>query len=335
MNSKSLEKIIRDRIYRLHGKEAQQLTWDILIQHYSDLQTPKMQHDLGNDCYTLEGKMFFACYFIENAKYDNKETEKKIKDDYQKFTTEWKPNLGNKVENWIFFTKDNLMGIPHQQIATLNSMADRVKKEQWGLEQLVNLCLKLPKDTLRQIFNLEGIEEATLNQHFENNAPNHGNQIIATNVYIQSEVESTDEIVIIDEIFSYVLATLKGYDGTNANGYLHLEEKIKLNFINEADREAVERYFKFALTKVRLIEQRVQEAEPEIQNDLQGHVFGKYYELKSKKMSNVDILHELFNIFVPKHKERNSQYVNLAKAFVLFYFEDCSIFEKTKTESGK
>ena len=68
MNSKSLEEIIRDRIYRLNGKQAQQLAWDILIQHYPDLQTPKMQHDLGNDGYSLEGKIFFACYYFNLIK---------------------------------------------------------------------------------------------------------------------------------------------------------------------------------------------------------------------------------------------------------------------------
>lgn len=332
MNNTSWEGIIRDRINRVDGKEAQQLIWDILIQAFPDLQTPKMQHDLGNDCYTPKGKIFFACYFPE-SKYDNKETDQKIQDDYKKFEENWKSRL-NTINKWAFVTKDNLMGIPHQRIATLNTNSDGIIKEHWGIEQLVNLSLKLPKDTLKRIYKLDGIEENAM-QHFENNSINNGTQILATNVYLKSANEEQEEVVVIDEIFSHILNALKNYKGTTEEGYLHLDEKIKLNFTDENDRKAVANYFKLALTKVKLIEKRVQEAENETQNDLQGHVFGKYYELKKIGMGNMEVLHELFNIFIPKNKERDSCYVNLAKAFVLFYFEDCSIFEKTQAEIHK
>lgn len=156
--TKAIEEIIRDRIFRKSGKDFQQLFWDILICQYPDLQTPKMQHDLGNDGYSIEKKTFFAVYATESSKYDNKETSKKIKHDnpkdlgdYNKFVQNWKNKYS--FEKWVFVTTDNLMGRPHQKITKLNDNGDGVKKENWGLEQIVKLALGLNASDQKRIFN--------------------------------------------------------------------------------------------------------------------------------------------------------------------------------------
>ncbi|NTV41097.1 MAG: hypothetical protein HGA61_02380 [Candidatus Moranbacteria bacterium] len=161
----SSEEIIRDRLTRKTGKEFQQILWDILICHYPDLQTPKMQHDLGNDGYSIDGKCFFAVYGPELTKYDNNTTSKKISNpipkkaeeygDYDKFLEKWKNKY--QFDKWVFVTKDNLMGKPHQKITELNGNGDGVKKEHWGLEQIVKKAIELSENDQQRIFNISNI----------------------------------------------------------------------------------------------------------------------------------------------------------------------------------
>jgi hypothetical protein len=170
--NKSIEEIIKDRIKNKSGKDFQQLCWDILICIYPDLHTPKMQSDLGNDGYTIDGKIFFAMYSPESDKYDNKETSKKISNsniedlgDYEKFSKNWKDKFN--FEKWVFLTRDNLMGKPNQKIVELNNISDGIKKEQWGLEQLLKLSINLdPKNQVR-IFNLPSFADMYKSQSNE------------------------------------------------------------------------------------------------------------------------------------------------------------------------
>lgn len=160
--NKAIEQIIRDRILKSSGKLFQQLVWDILRYHYPDLGTPRMQKDLGCDGYSIKEKTFFAVYGPESDKYDINETSKKIENDdpknlgdYNKFCSEWKDVYSFEI--WAFITKDNLMGVPNKKIVALNTIDDGIKKEQWGLEKLVELSVTLPEADVKRIFNLEGL----------------------------------------------------------------------------------------------------------------------------------------------------------------------------------
>lgn len=160
--TKAMEEIIRDRLKNSHGKGFQQLVWAILQNHYEDLSTPRMQNDLGCDGYSLKATTFFAVYSPETEKYDNKETVKKIENnseknpgDYNKFSKEW--GESGAFSLWVFLTRDNLMGIPHKKIVELNGNGDGIRKEQWGMEQLVKLVSELEESEIKRIFNLAGI----------------------------------------------------------------------------------------------------------------------------------------------------------------------------------
>jgi hypothetical protein len=159
-----------------------------------------------------------------------------------------------------------------------------------------------------------------------------GNQTINYNTF-QNEKE---ELTIIEELFTFVISKIKEDSGiTSSKEHLNLSDKIKLNFRSDAEQKEVTEYVKLALLKIELIEKQFQLFSPEQQNDIQSHILGQYNNFKRDLSSNIEILNKLFDEFTPNNKKQNSTYINLAKALVLFFFDDCTIFEKTKTEIGK
>lgn len=137
---------------------------------------------------------------------------------------------------------------------------------------------------------------------------------------------------IIDEIFKNVIKDLQSSDRQTNREHVDLLNKIEINFKSDEDRVRVKNYFKYALTKISLIEKRIQEENTEIQNDLNGHVFQRYNALKDQGLSNIDILEQLFSQFIIPEKNDNPEYCSLTRAFILFFFDDCTIFEKTDAE---
>jgi len=157
--SNSLEEIIKAIIFKKNGKEFQKLVWDILICQYPDFQTPEMNHDLGNDGYSIKERLFVAVYAPEKE-YDNKKTVKKISNsnskdlgDYEKFVNNWKNKY--EFEVWVFLTKEDLKGLPHQKLVDLNNNGDGIKKENWGLQQILSRSLSLNEKDIRRIYNLQ------------------------------------------------------------------------------------------------------------------------------------------------------------------------------------
>ena len=184
------------------------------------------------------------------------------------------------------------------------------------------------------------LAKAIINYQNEFKQMNVGGEI-GTQINIQTEkfnyqgdFREEEELSIVDEIFDYVLKEIKegAGDKFKPGENLNLPDKIKLNFKNEEEQEEVIIYTKAAILKRDLIKQKYQSSETEKQKDLHSHVFGLYKEYKRAGKSNIEILTALFNDFTPKNRVDNSTYVNLAKALVLFFFEDCTIFEKTKAE---
>ncbi|NTV30453.1 hypothetical protein HGA91_00535 [candidate division WWE3 bacterium] len=340
MSTHAINQQIRDRIFRLSGKEFQQLVWDILIKIYPDLQTPKMNHDLGNDGYSISEKAFFAVYAPELAKYDNETTRKKISNptpnqseevgDYEKFIANWKDKFG--FTKWAFITKENLMGNPHQKIAELNQNGDGVVKEHWGVEQLIEKVMGLEESVIRGLFDLEAdITVNQLNLGIVNNGKTHvEKQAQMYNEYNNYGTSEEDENTAVDEIFDYVISQLPQTPTITPadDRQMQVKAKIKLNFSVEKEQLEVEKYFTSAYTKTKLIENKLQALDPTIQGDIQLHILQKYNEFKRNSQTSIEILDKLFSFFTPKKRERNPTFAAVIRAFVLLYFEDCSIFEK-------
>lgn len=150
--------------------------------------------------------------------------------------------------------------------------------------------------------------------------------------YINSYRSDETDFGIIDEIFKSVIKRLGSGESQPDKEHVKLSKKIEINFKNEEERKRVQKYFKYAYTKIALIEKRIQEEDSEVQNDLQGHLFQNYNSLKDDGLTNLQILENLFSQFNIPGKKNNAEYANLTRAFILFFFDDCTIFEKTESE---
>lgn len=154
------------------------------------------------------------------------------------------------------------------------------------------------------------------------------------NLGIASVIE---DMGIIASIFSYVSDNVKSclnYDNSQPpKDWVKTSEKIKINFAGD-ERGVVAEYYRNALPKVRMIEDYFQTLDSENQADLHNHMCGIYNTNKMNGMSTIKNLHSLFSEVVPVGQKMNAHYTSMAKALVLFFFEDCTIFEKIASEQN-
>lgn len=145
-----------------------------------------------------------------------------------------------------------------------------------------------------------------------------------------------EDMGIIAIIFKYVTDNIhecNNYDKSKPPaGWVKTSEKIQINF-SLSETQTVVGYYKYTLPKVRMIEQYFQTLDSENQAELHSHMFGMYSVNKANGMSPIDNLHKLFEAVIPANQKLNARYTSMAKSLVLFFFEDCTIFEKTLSES--
>ena len=140
---------------------------------------------------------------------------------------------------------------------------------------------------------------------------------------------------IVDDILAYVMTNVSKQKDVISKGYpeklIKTNAKINKNFLKAKEKEEVKQHFTYSYINIALIEEKYRLLDNNIQLDIHNHIFSVYQEMKSTK-PNIEILRDLFKYFLPPNKDRDSRYVSISKAFVLFFFDDCTIFEKTKQE---
>ena len=142
---------------------------------------------------------------------------------------------------------------------------------------------------------------------------------------------------VIEDIFQFVLDKIANQtlNKSRPEKLLHTREKIELNFKNVVERDEVKQYFTHSYNKISIIEKYFETLQNEDQNDIHNFAYSNYCELKTQLNTPILILRELFKVFIPDTKDRNPQYVNIANSIVLFFFDDCTIFEKTEKELSR
>lgn len=155
------------------------------------------------------------------------------------------------------------------------------------------------------------------------------------NNFVQQEIV---DMGIIDELFKYIRENIDNVSEQDKSKpdakMIKVDKKIKINFKGE-DVETVKTFFVIALEKTSLIEKKISELDSNDQKDLHSFVFTKYIENKAEGMTNIKNLLAMFNQLTPADKLQNPLYSACAKALVLFFLGDCTIFEKTPEEKQK
>ena len=170
---------------------------------------------------------------------------------------------------------------------------------------------------------------------------NNNNQVInegTLNLYTNLVSQESIDLGIITEILEYVIensqSKMNQREKAKPEKLLKAETKIKRNFKKASDKKVVGNLYLFALQKTALIEEKFSQLDSNNQADIHSSIYSKYIENKSRNMSSMENLKNLISCYIPKGKENNPHYENCAKAFVLFFFGDCTIFEKTKDEKA-
>lgn len=154
-------------------------------------------------------------------------------------------------------------------------------------------------------------------------------QIGELNYYANSTVSYDFSFERLSQIFSEIVAMMPEIE-VNDDYEIHMNTKAKidLNFTNEADRDMVSVFFIAASPFFNDIALFLKSEPPVKQKNIQSAVQQKYYELKQRHDSNTEVLNYLIEGYTPREKKNDPDFMICAKALVLFYFENCSIFEK-------
>lgn len=154
-------------------------------------------------------------------------------------------------------------------------------------------------------------------------------QIGNNNTNIQIEIFEED-LGIIKEIYNKVLEKSKNNLLLNHdNTFLEVNKKIEFNIPHVDEQKRIKKLFEDIYDKITLIEKTFSELDSSQQRIITIDLGEQYTRaLKNNSQNMVSTLDELFDHYTPKLKSKNPEYNLLARAFVLFFFDDCTIGRK-------
>jgi len=141
-----------------------------------------------------------------------------------------------------------------------------------------------------------------------------------------------EDLGIINEIYEMVLNKEKeNLELSKDRDFLDINKKIELNIKNKLDRERIKKLFESIYDKISLIEKTISELDASQQRTLSIDIKEQYHLAMKETNQNVsDALDKMIKHYTPEQKSKNPSYNNLARAFVLFFFDDCTIGRKNK-----
>ena len=166
---------------------------------------------------------------------------------------------------------------------------------------------------------------------------NNNNQYVANTVNVYESLAKEEELEqgIVSSIFQYVIENCKKNQQTPKampEKVLKIKKKISINFKTVEEKEEIIEFCRLASDKIALIEKAFSELDGDDQNDIHSYILGKYCKNKHKRISNIDNFYALCDDFIPIKQKGNPKVEHIARSFVLFFFQDCTIFEKTQEE---
>jgi len=113
---------------------------------------------------------------------------------------------------------------------------------------------------------------------------------------------------------------------------VHIKEKITLNFEDAGEADQVARYIRNALVYASTINDAINNYPDLDSSDLEEYMMDVYNRLESQNKKPMEILLEMFKRFTPPGKGEDLKYMSWSRRFVLKYFENCTIFKRSKHE---
>lgn len=179
----------------------------------------------------------------------------------------------------------------------------------------------------------------------KNNSVKGRNNIVAgrdvNNVFQMQANTQEVELGVINDIFDFVIKEAENLDldiskkAFTSDRLIHILKKITINFVEKNEIDEVKQYFTDLYSKIHSVEKSFQALNEDDQQSIHFYVSSKYFDLKRTEMKPIEILKKLADIFMPPTSVKNPTYVSIAQSIVLFFFDDCTIFEKTVDEFGQ
>ncbi|MDD2516351.1 MAG: hypothetical protein PHF26_03995 [Candidatus Gracilibacteria bacterium] len=302
MDKNSIKKIIKDCISTKTGNEFQDFCDRFCLKLYPNDYTPVRaggkNGDLKNDGYCPKARIFFQAHGTRNEQA--RKTKEKIEKDLAG-CVEKHPD----IQKWIYLTNQTLIGEIEAFVDLLRLGYPKIIIETWGHLKIAEKIANFENEIISEIIDINLSDTLTEEQ----------------------------ELTILDYIFEDILKIIKNNtDDYSYSTSIDLDKKIKINFSSKNDQDEVRDYLKYALSKLKLVNDRMAIEESSNQDDIHSYIVSLYQKHKRSGETNIEILVSLFDDILPKTKKNDIHYQNLSKAFVLFFFDDCTIFEKTRSE---
>lgn len=152
--------------------------------------------------------------------------------------------------------------------------------------------------------------------------------------YDYDDLYSLKDVEVLEEVIEYALQAADQQPTTLVDDgkLIGINEKIVLNFKDENERQSVRDIHERVFAKTDLIDSNLSVKKAEDIDAIQQCIHDVYNELKAKNKEPFEILIDMFKLFIPKDKTTDPHYRLAVKAFVLYFFDDCTIFEKTEAQ---
>ena len=154
-------------------------------------------------------------------------------------------------------------------------------------------------------------------------------QIGDNNTNIQNDIVIEEDLGVIQEIFDEVLENYKESEDINEKDLIEVRKKIEINTETDQEKEQLRELIESSYDKIDLVEKAFSGLDRRDQRDIMLDIREKFNASLIDKDQNVlKTLRKLFELYSPSNKKRNPKYASITRAFVLFFFDDCTIGKK-------
>lgn len=159
-----------------------------------------------------------------------------------------------------------------------------------------------------------------------------GRDIKISNRYEQRARGISLKMKLYKELFDSLLRDLDSNQTviTDDGVFLRTKSKIELNF--PESKEVVADYYNESICELELVRSAIQMYSGSQQKAVHSQLRRRYNELKLEYKEPLAIFHALVEYMTPREKQDDPLYSGVAQSIVLFFFEDCTLFEKTFAE---